>query len=100
MSRRRKAYDWWRDLCGFRFSYHGRMIKLISAYLKYDPATKSALEVLFLYPGVKAVVYHRIAHFFYRMKIPFLPRAISEWSRFLTGIEIHPAAKIGKNLII
>ncbi len=76
------------------------MINLIRAYLKYDPATKSALEILFLYPGVKAVVNHRIAHFFYQKGVPFLPRAISEWGRFLTGIDIHPGAKIGKNLII
>lgn len=76
------------------------MISLIRAYLKYDPATKSALEVVFLYPGFKAVIHHRIAHALYNAGIPFFPRAISEWSRFLTGIEIHPGAKIGKNLII
>ena len=76
------------------------MLNLIRAYLKYDPATKSAFEVFFLYPGVKAVVHHRVAHFFYKLGVPFLPRAISEFSRFLTGIDIHPGAKIGKNLII
>ncbi len=76
------------------------MIRSIQAYLKYDPATKSALEVLFLYPGFKAVMFHRLAHFLYQAKIPFFPRAVAEFSRFLTGIEIHPGAKIGKNLII
>ena len=76
------------------------MIPLIRAYLKYDPATKSSLEVFFLYPGVKAVFHHRVAHFLLRLGIPFLPRAISEWNRFLTGIDIHPGARIGKNLII
>lgn len=76
------------------------MLEFIRAYRKYDPATKSLLEVIFLYPGVKAVVFHRIAHFIYLCKVPFFPRAIAEFSRFLTGIEIHPAAKIGKNLII
>lgn len=76
------------------------MIKLVSAYLKYDPATKSALEVIFLYPGFKAVIHHRVAHMIYKMGVPFFPRAISEWNRFLTGIDIHPGAKIGKNLII
>lgn len=76
------------------------MLKMIDAYLKYDPATKSALEVFFLYPGFKAVMHHRVAHVLYNWKIPFFPRAICEWSRFLTGIEIHPGAKIGKNLII
>jgi len=76
------------------------LFQLIRSYRKYDPATKSSLEVLFLYPGVKAVIHHRIAHFFYRAGLPFIPRAISEWSRFITGIDIHPGAKIGKNLII
>jgi serine O-acetyltransferase len=76
------------------------MINLIRAYLKYDPATKSSLEVLFLYPGVKAVMLHRLAHNMYKAGVPFFPRAVSELSRFLTGIDIHPGAKIGKNLII
>jgi serine O-acetyltransferase len=76
------------------------MINLIRAYLKYDPATKSSLEVLFLYPGIKAVMLHRLAHNMYKAGVPFFPRAISEFSRFLTGIDIHPGAKIGKNLII
>jgi serine O-acetyltransferase len=76
------------------------MIDLIRAYLKYDPATKSALEVLFLYPGIKAVMLHRLAHNMYQAGVPFFPRAVSEFSRFLTGIDIHPGAKIGKNLII
>jgi serine O-acetyltransferase len=73
---------------------------LISAYRKYDPATKSRLEIFFLYPGVKAVFFHKVSHRLYRYGVPFIPRALSEFSRFLTGIEIHPGAKIGKNLII
>ena len=73
---------------------------LIESYRKYDPATKSSLEVVLLYPGVKAVLFHRLSHFLYRCSVPFFPRAISELSRFLTGIDIHPGAKIGKNLII
>lgn len=76
------------------------MWEFIRAYKKYDPATKSHLEILFLYPGVKAIFFHRIAHALYLAGLPFFPRAIAEFSRFLTGIEIHPAAKIGKNLII
>lgn len=76
------------------------MWELIQAYRKYDPATQSSLEILFLYPGVKALGFHRLAHFLYQAGVPFLPRAIAEFSRFLTGIEIHPGAKIGKNLII
>ncbi len=76
------------------------MWELIQTYRKYDPATKSSLEVLFLYPGFKAIVFHRVAHFLYSSKVPFFPRMLSEIARFLTGIEIHPGAKIGKNLII
>lgn len=76
------------------------MWKLIQAYRKYDPATKSSLEIVLLYPGVKAIFLHRVAHFLYKKGLPFFPRAISEFSRFLTGIDIHPGARIGKNLII
>ena len=76
------------------------MLKLIETYRKYDPATKSSLEIFFLYPGVKAVGLHRISHFLHRKGLPFIPRLICEIGRFLTGIEIHPGAKIGKNLII
>lgn len=76
------------------------MWQLIDTYRKYDPATKSSLEILFLYPGVKAIGFHRVSHFLYRTNVPFLPRLISEISRFFTGIEIHPGAKVGRNLII
>ncbi len=76
------------------------MLELLRAYRKYDPATDSSLEVLFLYPGIKALAFHRLAHFFYKRKIPFIPRMISEFSRFLTGIDIHPGATIGSNLVI
>lgn len=76
------------------------MWSLINAYRKYDPATKSSLEIILLYPGVKAVINHRIAHQLRNWGVPFLPRAICEFTRFITGIEIHPGAKIGKNLII
>ncbi len=65
-----------------------------------DPAAPNALEIFLLYPGVKALIYFRIAHFFYKIHLKFLARALSMWCRFLTGIEIHPAAKIGKNLFI
>jgi serine O-acetyltransferase len=73
---------------------------LIQAYRKYDPAAKSDWEVLFLYPGIKSIGLHRIAHFFYTMNFFFIARFVSELSRWLTGIEIHPGAKIGKRLII
>jgi len=73
---------------------------IIKTYKQRDPACRNALEVILLYPGFKAVVDHRIAHFFYRIKLKFIARAISQCSRFWTGIEIHPGATIGKSLFI
>jgi serine O-acetyltransferase len=58
------------------------------------------LEIALLYPGPKAVFFHRIAHFFYKSHLYFMSRLVSEFSRWLTGIEIHPGAKIGKRLVI
>ena len=72
----------------------------IDAYLARDPAAQSALEVLMLYPGVKAVQSHRRAHWFYEHDMKFIARLISQMSRRRTGIEIHPGAKIGKRLVI
>jgi len=65
-----------------------------------DPAARNYVEIFLLNPGVKALVYYRIAHFFYKIHLKFLGKMLSIWCRFLTGIEIHPAAKIGKNLFI
>lgn len=76
------------------------MLSLLKAYRRYDPATKSYLEIALLYPGVKAVLLHRIAHALDAIGCPFLPRLISELGRFVTGVDIHPGAKIGRNLII
>lgn len=76
------------------------MFSLLTAYKHYDPAAKSKIEILLLYPGVKALFFHRIAHALFRAGIPFFPRMISEFSRFITGIEIHPGAVIGKNCIM
>lgn len=76
------------------------MWNFIQAYRRYDPAAKSNWEILFLYPGPKAILFYRIAHFFYRHKLFFISRLLSEIGRFLTGIEIHPGAKIGKRLVI
>ncbi|MFP5518499.1 MAG: serine O-acetyltransferase EpsC [Bdellovibrionia bacterium] len=76
------------------------MLELIRAYKNYDPAAKSMLEILLLYPGPKAVFFHRIAHFFYGLNLFFLARLFAEISRWMTGIEIHPGAKIGKRLVI
>jgi serine O-acetyltransferase len=78
---------------------NGEMWKLLRDYRRYDPAAQSILEILLLYPGVKAVLFHRIAHALYRARIPLLPRAISEFSRFITGIDIHPGAKLGDVII-
>jgi len=65
-----------------------------------DPAARNILEVILLYPGFHILVYHRIAHFLYKIKLFFLARLISQIGRFFTGIEIHPGAKIGKKLFI
>ena len=73
---------------------------LLRAYLVRDPAARSRLEVFLLYPGVAAVIYHRLAHRLYRKDLKFLARFVSQWSRFWTGIEIHPGAKIGHRLVI
>ncbi|MBQ7523476.1 MAG: serine O-acetyltransferase [Oscillospiraceae bacterium] len=72
----------------------------IRAYRRNDPAARSAIEVLLLYNGLHATWDYRIAHFFYRCHLRFLARAISQWSKFCTGVEIHPAAKIGRRLVI
>ena len=65
-----------------------------------DPAARCALEIFLLYPGVHAIIWHRVAHFFYVIHLRFLARLLSQLCRFFTGIEIHPGAKIGKNLFI
>jgi len=72
----------------------------LDSIIKRDPAAKSRLSVILTYPGVKAIFFHRIANFFCLAKFDLIARIISQFSRFLTGIEIHPKAKIGKNLFI
>jgi serine O-acetyltransferase len=72
----------------------------LTAYQARDPAARSKLEVFLLYPGVHALLYHRIAHGLYQRGLPFLARSISQWSRFWTGVEIHPGAKIGRRFVI
>ena len=74
--------------------------ELVAAYKARDPAARSTMEVLLLYPGVKAVRSHRKAHWCYEHGYMFLARLISQRSRRRTGIEIHPGAKIGKRLVI
>lgn len=67
---------------------------------KKDPACKSILEVIILYPGFHILIFHRLSHFLYKHKLIFLARLISQIGRFFTGIEIHPGAKIGRRLFI
>ena len=76
------------------------MKELVAAYKARDPAARSTLEILLLYPGVRAVRSHRLAHWCYNHKLFFLARLISQRSRRRTGIEIHPGAKIGRRLVI
>ena len=79
------------------------MFDRLTAYLDSikarDPAPRSRWEVL-LYPGVWAVFYHRIAHWLFEAKLFFLARLVNHWSRFVTGIDIHPGATIGKNFFV
>jgi serine O-acetyltransferase len=77
-----------------------KLWELVGAYRKYDPATQSYAEILFLYPGIKAQLFHALAHKLYRWRVPFVPRLLSEWGRFFSGIEIHPGAKIGRRVIM
>ena len=76
------------------------MGNFLQSIIDRDPAAKSKLSLVLTYPGVKAIFFHRIANFFSVAKFDLLARIISQFSRFMTGIEIHPKAKIGKNLFI
>ena len=76
------------------------MNDFLQSIIDRDPAAKTKLSLILTYPGVKAVFFHRIANFFQLAKFYLVARIISQLSRFLTGIEIHPGAKIGKNLFI
>ena len=76
------------------------MGNFLQSIIDRDPAAKSKISLILTYPGVKAVFFHRIANFFSLAKFDLIARIISQFSRFLTGIEIHPKAKIGKNLFI
>ena len=76
------------------------MNEFLESIIKRDPAAKSKLSIILTYPGAKAVFFHKIANFFAIAKFHLVARIISQFSRFMTGIEIHPKAKIGKNLFI
>lgn len=72
----------------------------VQAVLERDPAARTKIEVFLLYPGIQAVMWHRLAHFFYKHNRKFIARWISQCTRFWTGIEIHPGATIGRGLFI
>ena len=78
--------------------------KDIKAQIKHiqssDPSARSALEILLLYPSVHAIIIYRLTHFLHQHKLRFLARALSQFARFMTGIEIHPGAQIGLGLFI
>ena len=76
------------------------IIEDIRAYKRNDPAARSALEIILLYNGLHATIDFRIAHWLHRHGCRFLARAISQWSKMWTGIEIHPGAQIGRRLVI
>jgi serine O-acetyltransferase len=72
----------------------------IDTIFREDPAAKSTLEIVLCYPGFHAILFHRLAHRLYAAGIPLVPRIVSQISRFLTGVEIHPGAKIGRRFFI
>ena len=76
------------------------MNDFLQSIIDRDPAAKSKISLILTYPGVKAVFFHRLANFFSTAKFDLIARVISQFSRFMTGIEIRPKAKIGKNLFI
>ncbi len=76
------------------------MNEYLQSIIDRDPAAKSKVSLILTYPGVKAIFFHKISNFFAVAKFDIVARVISQFSRFLTGIEIHPKAKIGKNLFI
>mgnify|MGYP001392671355 FL=1 len=76
------------------------MNEFLESIKKRDPAAKSLIGIILTYPGVKAVFFHKISHFFHLAGFELIGRIISQTTRFFTGVEIHPGAKIGKNLFI
>ncbi len=77
-----------------------RLKEQVETIFREDPAAKSLLEIILCYPGFHAIVMHRLAHRFYRARLYLVARLISQWTRLLTGIEIHPGAKIGRRFFI
>ena len=77
-----------------------RLSETLGAYQARDPAARSTLEIFLLYPGVHAIIFHRVSHWLFRHKLFFLARLNSQIARHLTGIEIHPGAQIGRRFVI
>lgn len=78
----------------------GAIREQIATVFREDPAAKSSLEILLCYPGVHAILLHRLSHRMHRAGVPLVPRLISQLARWMTGIEIHPGAKIGRRFFI
>ena len=76
------------------------LIETLEAYQRRDPAARSKLEILLLYQGVHAILFHRVSHWLYKHNLLFLARLNSQIARHCTGIEIHPGATIGRRLVI
>lgn len=72
----------------------------INVVYKLDPAARNKIEIIFIYPGIHALIFHRLSHWLWKHHLKFIARFIAMISRFLTGIEIHPAARIGRRLFI
>lgn len=77
-----------------------RLSETLAAYQARDPAARSKLEIFLLYPGVHAILFHRVSHWLYRHRLLFLARLNSQIARHITGIEIHPGARIGRRFVI
>jgi len=78
----------------------GALRRDVSAIQERDPAAANIIETLTCYSGLHAIMLHRMAHFLYEQKLPVVPRIMSQFNRFITGIEIHPAANIGEGFFI
>jgi len=97
LSSSRKHRFWYRY---FTFPELNTILKDFQIIFERDPAARNWMEVLFCYPGLHALLLHRLAHQLYRQRVPLIPRLISHLGRFFTGIEIHPGAQIGQGLFI
>jgi serine O-acetyltransferase len=88
------------ELFGYIPALHDKLLKDAQTFLKFDPAAKCCEEVILCYPGYFAIAIYRLSHELYKMKIPILPRIISEYAHTQTGIDIHPGATIGNKFFI